>query len=86
MKLIIFIAVIGIILFFPIGISGSTCLFGYLTGICLSVGRESSAIMLNQYMRYFAIPWWISIGLAVWSFKKQQKLKQKINVKENFNA
>ena len=70
MKIIFFIAVVGTILFFPLNIGGSTCLFGYLTGLQFSFAEDAATTMLNHYMRCFALPWWISIGFAIWSYKK----------------
>ena len=84
MKIVQVIAVIGIILFFPVSIKGATCFFEYFTSLLLATGNDSSTMMLDHYMRSFAIPWWTSIGLAAWSFKKLKK--NKIHLEDNLNA
>ncbi len=75
MKLLMFIAVSGFILFFPLNIDGSACLFGYLSGLRFATDGQPSVIMLNHYMRCFALPWWFSIALAIWIYKKMQSKK-----------
>jgi len=86
MKILQIFAAIGFIIFFPIGIGDSTCLFGYFAGICFSTGNETSGAMLDNYMHIFAIPWWISIGLTIWIYKKQHKAKFKIDMEDRINA
>jgi hypothetical protein len=79
MKLLFIIALSGIVLFFPIQVANSTCLFGLISGTRYQPGSDLSAVMLTHYMRCFALLWWSSIGLSVWSFKTIQKKKQTLN-------
>ena len=86
MKILILTLVIaGIILFFPVPVENSSCLFGYLTGICFYHSSVSPVNhgeqLLNHYMRHFAIFWWSSIGLATWLIYQWKK-----NRKGNHNA
>jgi len=60
------IALAGAFLFFPLPVGQSTCLFGHLSGICLYREMAGSHEMMRHYVRFFALPWWGSIGLAVY--------------------
>lgn len=64
--LIALIAFTGVFLFFPLPVGQSTCLFGHLSGICLYREMAGSHEMMRHYVRFFALPWWGSIGLAVY--------------------
>jgi putative copper export protein len=74
-----------VVLFFPAPVGNSSCLFGYLTGICFyhSAGHSAahSQHLLNHYMQHFAIFWWGSIGLVAWLIYQWKK-----NRKGNHNA
>ncbi len=86
MKLLLITATVGIVFFFPLTINDSTCLFGYLSGLHFVTAADASSAMLNHYMHCFALPWWTSIGLAIWSFKKIQKKKIEHTIGGHFNV
>jgi hypothetical protein len=69
-KILLLFAMAGTILFFPIKIGTSACLFGHLTDICIydltmHEGHHSHS-MLNHYMLNYALFWWGSIGLLAY--------------------
>jgi hypothetical protein len=77
------IALCGVILFFPVMIGDSACLFGHLTGICYyrGSGMHTCDLLLQHYLHSFALLWWSSIALVLllifkpnYTNKKQGKL------------
>ena len=76
-KLILILAITGVIFFFPFKIGESTCLFGHLTNICIydlaSHNGHGGHLMLNHYLRHFALVWWASIGLLAYMVYKLRK-------------
>ena len=84
MKILLMTVLFGcIILFFPLPVGNSSCLFGNITGICLydHACKMGDNHMLNHYMHHFAIFWWGSIGLVAWLIYQWKK-----NRKGNHNA
>jgi len=79
-KLMLILAITGVVFFFPFKIGESTCLFGHISGICIydlaSHKEHSGHIMLSQYLRYFALFWWGSIGLLVYIVHNIRKSKR----------
>lgn len=75
----------GIILFFPLHIGNSSCLFGYWAGIFFHHSTSSTMPctrqMLDHYIRRFALIWWASIGLTIYFIYHWQKKKNGANAK-----
>ncbi len=79
-NLLIIIALAGVIMFFPVSINNSTCLFGYFTGSWIHSADHAHGmgpVMLNHYLRNFVFFWWGSIALAIYLLTRKKKTDEK---------
>lgn len=80
MKLARIILGIGVIAFFPFPIEGSSCLFGYLSGLCSTAVQDETSLLTN-YMHGFVWLWWSTISsLAYVQYRMRKRVNTDLDV------